>query len=579
MTCSTVKDWKNNIGNFVINGIDRDYYDCGKYYFDGRYNVVEFPAGMSVYHGSVNLAMANVELPLNDFYSKAPHYTEAQRSKLRKSTDSEDHKKAVEDIFDNAPVNGWFGHYQLAHYYASVEGSHGPAQGRYCGKSCVFAYKLHRNIKLILMSDSFNIASIISNETLSEDEHKAMITDYNFDPQQAKVNGLYDPRDRVELPFMITSSRTTGYLTPKALCRIAKLYKYDGFGHFRTPQFGLGGHSGTRNAEIVTCNPKAIFIRDTNNPLDWQHNRHIVPKGMKEIIKTMKQYHTSNVDFHGGSPYNHSLWTALWTEYQILNNSRWWNQAQYIAKNHSANAYLAKLEWLSVISAFMHDIGKFGDDVKWFYDKPKHPSVGSKYLLGQTKFVMHNGKSVNLYKLLRDDGYDEEDIKYMAWIAAAHYDFGNTLKNNDLTEKGAEAFLETVCRRMSEFDMYYQSDIHMILVILSLINISVADVRSTKPPSNLYNFSAVESIINEGNVRDEAIPKIEWNLTSRYHPFLSNITQQTRGKEAYEGFKYPELGMELYMSIQSFINMLTGSHLGGTRMIEYYGLSVVDHLN
>lgn len=48
MTCSTVKDWKNNIGNFVINGIDRDYYDCGKYYFDGRYNVVEFPAGMSV---------------------------------------------------------------------------------------------------------------------------------------------------------------------------------------------------------------------------------------------------------------------------------------------------------------------------------------------------------------------------------------------------------------------------------------------------------------------------------------------------------------------------------------------------
>lgn len=78
MACAKIPlwDWKKG-GQTTINlgggaQIPLNYFSCGTYYFDGEYQVVKFPKGMQLYHGSGALANANVEYPAGiDFYK--PH--------------------------------------------------------------------------------------------------------------------------------------------------------------------------------------------------------------------------------------------------------------------------------------------------------------------------------------------------------------------------------------------------------------------------------------------------------------------------------------------------------------------------
>lgn len=557
--------WEKNIGILRDkHDLERDYYDCGKYYFDGMYNVVEFPKGMSVYHGSVDLAVANLEFPLSDFYTKKQHFNDKQRHVLRATPNNQAvNKEAFEYVFDNNPVNGWFGHYELAQEYASNKGKYGGAKGKYCGSSCVYAYKLKTNIKLLLMSDEHNLGAILMNEKLSPDEQKAYHTDYNLKGEPTQNDG-FDPRNRIDLNYYITSSRATGYLTPTALCRISKLHGYDGWGHFRTPQ--KGGH--VRIAEIVTCNPKKIFERDTDNPLDWQHNSTAPPDGIKQIIKSMKQYQTSNMDFHGGSPYHHSVWTALWTEVQILNNSRWWVQAKTVAQHYKVTDFLARLEKLSVFAAFIHDIGKFGDGIKWFYDKPDHPKVGGEYVSGKRDFMLSDTKTVKLTDLLK--GYDADEQKYIAWIAAGHYDFGNSLRSEHITRDIAVTCLDKMCKRLKQFGLKFDKDIHAILMILSLINISVADVRATAPPPMINDIDRVHGKLKTAK---DMKKKIDWNYKSIYHPYISNVAKQFRGKDAYKVFDYDSRGIMLYDLILQYIDHLTEHRFDGRKLITHYKLT------
>ena len=66
-------DWKNgeSYTDTNIEGgrtqIIRNYFDCGTYFFDGNFNVVKFPKGMTIYHGSFPLANAVVGFPVGPF--------------------------------------------------------------------------------------------------------------------------------------------------------------------------------------------------------------------------------------------------------------------------------------------------------------------------------------------------------------------------------------------------------------------------------------------------------------------------------------------------------------------------------
>lgn len=73
-------EWNWKSGDYYIDTtqagypITRNYFDCGTYFFDGTFNVVKFPKGMTLYHGSGMLANAVVEFPVGIDYYKPYSY-------------------------------------------------------------------------------------------------------------------------------------------------------------------------------------------------------------------------------------------------------------------------------------------------------------------------------------------------------------------------------------------------------------------------------------------------------------------------------------------------------------------------
>ena len=63
----------NNTGEILLqDSIIIDFLSCGKYYFDGNYNVVTFEAGMTFYHGSARLANNLFAYPVGINYFNNP---------------------------------------------------------------------------------------------------------------------------------------------------------------------------------------------------------------------------------------------------------------------------------------------------------------------------------------------------------------------------------------------------------------------------------------------------------------------------------------------------------------------------
>lgn len=536
-------------------GYKRYMFDIGKFYFDGNFNVVELPKNLRLYHGSVNLAVANVEFPLGPYYVQTnPNIlSNEEKKELKKDIPI---KKKLEIINSKAKYSpAWYGDTEIAKKYSSFEGTIADAVGIKCGSNCIFVYKLKSNGVFIDMTSAFNIHILLSTDLLSDEEKKALRIDYklsdtwtindeaNCKDKICNFSG-YNPIKRFKAPRMgRQSSRKTGYIIPAAICRIAKSLGYAGYIFPKTPYFKDDVPTGSvRFAEVVFCYAPNYLVRVYSNKLDWQYSDDsIINKELFKLVSDFKKYKTLNIDMHGGDLYEHSVWLALYLEQFI-------ESGDPIVTGISKNMYK-----LLVFSGFLHDIGKAGDNKYIYYDKPNHPKIGFEYVTNEKPYYINNNV-INIVELLKEIGFNETEIKIIAVIIDRHWDFGMVIKNlvqkNDVN--AIINYVKLFNQDLIDTKLTNLSKEKQLEILSMLIAVSVADIKAMSPIRDVEKFRKLSGIIKvDKNYKEEPGAL---NIKSKYLR-ISNVPQIHKGTNAYHKFSFDKYAIPVKEMIENaFIN-------------------------
>lgn len=502
MACAKIPlwDWKKG-GQTTINlgggaQIPMNYFSCGTYYFDGEYQVVKFPKGMQLYHGSGALANANVEYPAGiDFYK--PHKmgapSDVNKTALMKDVvDQPNQSVAFETtkFFKVSP--GWFGTPNTAQRYSLQN----PNFAKTCGDKCINVYELKEDCVFFLLDNNFNIWRLLNDPNVpakNKDQLRFMFdlktleadySDTEFGIISIKRKKRRSYRD-VDLPF-----------TDWLCTYIPK--DYAGYAA-NTP---VENKQRYFHLEFMFCNPLKWLKRNLANPLDWQHsNLKDAPVEISLLLDQMALYKSTNVDFHAGNLLEHSIWSLLFAEQLVLNTPKYGIPDLDIQKKIAA-------------TAFIHDIGKMAptsDRVTKrshdcvYFSIPDHPEIGGDYIRGTRPLPildknMKQIGSFKIYDLLGELGFRQEDLPILAKIIDLHWVLGNYIQRwqgyDDL--KTVDDYIDHV-GSYEPFTFFY-----------ALVIVSVADVLASQP-YGMNNLTA------------------ELNHHSRFFPFISNVPKKYRG--------------------------------------------------
>lgn len=502
MACAKISDWDWKKGNQTSidlgSGakIPLNYFSCGTYYFDGEFQVVKFPKGMQLYHGSGNLSNANVEFPVGiDFYRP---YNISSTSKINKNDliqdliNKPDQSVAFESSKFIQTSPAWFGNSEIATFYSAQN----PTYFKSCGTKCISAYELKEDCVFLLLNNNFNLWRFLNDSTIPEvnkqqlrfmfnlSEVEAEYSDTEFGNINIKRKRRRSFRD-VDIPF---TKWLCSYL-PKDYAGYAANTPVEKKKHY----FHL---------EFMFCNPIRWLKRNLTNSIDWQHsNFNDGPVEISRLLNQMALYKSMNVDFHAGNLLEHSIWSLLFAEQLVLNTPKYGIPSLDIQKKIAA-------------LAFIHDIGKMAPNnenvVKRkqdcvYFSIPEHPQIGSDYILGLQHLPllddnMNQVGFLNIVNLLSELGFMEADIPGAAKIVDLHWEFGSYLQMwkgfHDMAT--VDAYINRVGND-EPFAFFY-----------ALIIVSVADILASQP-YGVNNLTA------------------ELNHHSRFFSFISNVPKKYRG--------------------------------------------------
>lgn len=474
-----------------------NYFSCGTYYFDGEYQVVKFPKGMQLYHGSGELANANVEYPAGiDFYK--PHKmgtrSDINHSALMKDVVNQpDQSVEFETTKCCLKVSpSWFGTPKTAEVYSLQN----PKFAQTCGDKCVSVYELKKDCIFFLLDNNFNIWRLLNNPnvpTKNKEQLRFMfdLTILEADYSETEFGNITIKRKKrrsyrnVDLPF-------TNWL-----CTYIP-QDYAGYAA-NTP---VEKKKMFFHLEFMFCNPFKWLKRNLANPIDWQHsNLNGAPVEISLLLDQMAIYKSTNVDFHAGNLFEHSVWSLLFAEQLVLNTPKYGIPDLDIQKKIAA-------------AAFIHDIGKMAPNSVHitkrshdcvYFSVPDHSQIGGDYIRGTRPLPildknMKQIGSFKIYNLMSELGFGQEDLPVLAKIIDLHWEFGNYIQKwqdyDDL--KTVDAYIDHVGSNES-FVFFY-----------TLVVVSVADVLASQP-YGMNNLTA------------------ELNHHSRFFPFISNVPKKYRG--------------------------------------------------
>lgn len=554
MACKSYPDWIKNRGFIDNNGIERYWFDCGEFFYDGLFNVVKFPKEMNVYHGSANLVNANVYGPYGrEYYDDNIALTKKERDILKNPKTSEEELEKVENSIYK-PVISWYGDYNVAKKYSSnpvmINGNEFK-----CEDKCIFAFKLIKSATFIILNDPMNINILLVQNYLTFDEKIILlesqvlgsavsidninyikkygflqfienyIHDVSSKPSpEYDINRSYNPQLRYQsLKLKRTTSRGkpgSEYILPYALDKLFS-DKYAGYVNPITPYVYKNGLATgkERFGELVFfTNVKKYLERDFENSLDWQHNDNKLITSLQILLNDFGRYKTFNFGFHSGNLLEHSIWCAFYAYYMFDKRNAMHKWISGIPK---------KLRDFVTLSSLIHDIGKSGDDKLTYYDKPEHSETGYDYIIHDNYKI--NGHIYAVDDLLKD--IFNEKIKYpkllISLIIKYHYEFGNVMKSLSINSNdedyinGAQMYLNTVLPLVKNL-----SNKLIDLYVRMLIAVSIADVLAAQP------FKA-------SNPTGQNL-KIEF-----YGNILGNVPKIYRGTNVYQKYNYDTVGYKL----------------------------------
>lgn len=169
------------------------------------------------------------------------------------------------------------------------------------------------------------------------------------------------------------------------------------------------GHTSARTTSDTTDN-----LIDVRTPL------------FQTLVKDMFEYKTSSKRCHAGNLFQHSVWVE-----QTL--------AEFIESQNSSgpksfwcsDIELTKREkQIVALAAFLHDIGKAGDHVFIFPDKPKHKAVGAQYILGNSAYRLKNGMLFDFDALFKEIKVTTQEKLLIAILINFTHAFGEWVMNN-----------------------------------------------------------------------------------------------------------------------------------------------------
>ena len=533
-----------------------------RYEFDGIFWCITVPVGFTFYHGGA-FARANVEFPVGrNLYDNRYRLTAPEKRQLSDINVSvEDKNRILENVYERArTMDGnergstisYYGSYQTAITYAGDE----------CNINCVGSFRAKIPLKFVDLYNPYNNGLLLTDPNILNQEEKVALAEahgvdlQNIVSNMGLIDGFvywnryYDAFSRKSLrndrllagnhPF---NPNKPLYFVPIKILEYLRDRNNNYAGIFNPP-------SSARMSEFAFLNLNSMKLLDRSytDPRDWQfQNLEALSFEIANLIKEMKRYVTLNIDFHSGNVYEHSVWTALWCQRFIRQNSKWIQGIDPTIFN------------TVIIACFLHDIGKIGDGITTYYDKQNHPQKGRDYFkIDGPELRLENGSSLNMNNLLTAFNMNSNLNKtIITSVIKLHWDFGDTLRQ--FRANRDPVFRETIIDTyINKFIVYYialnakfPSVDYFIMMINVVIFSSVCDIASsdsyiTQPP--------IPSNQNE-------------SLDSINQPNITNASRNFRGGSKYIEFDIDVSGWELRTSIST---RLTNIRLDGSLLRRIY---------
>jgi HD-GYP domain-containing protein (c-di-GMP phosphodiesterase class II) len=489
-------NWKSGdkteikIGNAVI---PMNYFSCGTYFFDGEFQVVKFPKGLQLYHGSAALANANVEFPAGlDYYN--PHtlgtFSNVNSKKLTEKlikNQNESVEYANSKFFKISA--GWFADPKVAKTYSLQN----KELANTCGEKCIAVYELTDDAIFIILDNNFNIWRILNDQSVPEKAKNELKFMFNLD----KIEAAFDQQKFGEIDIKRKRRRSYRHIDlpfTEWLCSyITK--DYAGYAANTAVEKGISYF----HLEFTFCEPMKWLKRNLMNSIDWQFNTYEkAEKIIQQFIQQMSYYKSTNVDFHAGNLLEHSIWSLLFAE-QLVVNSKYGSPSIDVQKK------------IATI-AFIHDIGKMivSETIqrkhdRIYYSIPNHPQIGGDYIRGKLELPLLDSTmnvigNFDTRSLLKAFGLKNRDISFVSKIIDLHWEFGNYLNRwkNEFDEITINKFIDKVGRN------------EPFIFFFALIIVSIADILASQP----FGVNNLTS---------------ELNHHSRFFPFIKNVPKKYRG--------------------------------------------------
>lgn len=493
-------EWKTGT-QYLVPGdfqLPVNYFTCGNYYFDGKYNCVEFPADLELYHGSAELAEANVEYPLGkDFYRPHVAGTPSAISPMNLTRDvmagNDSVEYALSKQFNIPPV--WVGDKNVAKLYSERDAVN-------CKKKCVMTYSLVKPAKFFLLDDDYNIWTVTHDSKIAADVKRALMFMFQLTPDSKIVKVSYNAIRISKKSRLSYADRDMTFA--RWLCD-AYGSKYAGFA--ANTQIDDKGRPAF-HLEFMFCNATEYLKRNLSSEADWQHSDPSGVKLMDDFLHQLSLYKTTNVDFHAGDLLEHSVWSLLFAEQLVANDA----------------AYKPSDKWQRRIAAiaFLHDIGKMTVDPKYvtvrerdvvYYVIPEHPTMGGDYLRGVAAVPILDDDmkvvdTLDVRNLMIILGLNYDKVAKYASMIDFHWEMGKAVKNLTIASspadylKAAKDYIKLVGDK--GYTYYY-----------ALLRVSQADVMATQP------FGA-----------GRLTPSL--NVSSIFFPFVKNVPKKYRGGNVAE---------------------------------------------
>lgn len=528
--------WNDFTTNIPFN---RNYFDCGVYYFDGVFNVVKFPADMSLYHGSGMLADNVVEFPAGIKYYEKYNLDNPESSitvdveellSIVVTTD----ESVEEAITKYLPITaGWYADPSTSKLYSNK--SSNLKLNSICNDRCISAYKLKKDITMLILDDDYNIAKLLaSNDKLVPIEIKNLLKAM-FSIKNTFANRTNSDNPFVRLHYEKDRFSNIQWDIPfsKWLCEyVIKVQNYSGYA--ATTQQSKT-HGGSFHLEFVFCDAFKYLERDLTNVLDWQHNNISYPDMLKSYMQQLSLYKCTNINFHSGNLLEHSIWSLLFSEFNIKYNT------VQIPKFNTDNFTIEEIKNLTIFTSFIHDIGKmsyseckFHNGSFYYKDIQTHNVLGYEYILGKKEIPIFDSKMNITGNLNIKDIFEVFKINYdkfkdiIALVILLHQFYGkvalNKFNKTDDTNSD-EIILEFIKMIINDYYTKYLSSNDLLnpnnkdtllLFFYILLVTSISDIEASQP----YGINRISNM--------DSIP-LELNKRSEYFPFITNMPKKYRG--------------------------------------------------